>query len=302
MSHFRKYFKFKLGLALGGGGVRSFAHIGLLQVFTENKIPVDMVVGTSMGAIIGACFALGMSPEIIKKKLLSFCAQKEIMLLEKFTTDSEVDEKKLIFQKFVHVLKDLYLWNISGARKWLVNFEKITPLIEDLLGKKEFSDTKIPFACVTCDLNTGEEVILDKGKLLDAVLASCALPGIFPPMKIHGKLLVDGGILGAIHTWVLRDQKKVDFVLGVNVENAVYNQEFFSGIDVLFQSDFITTHKLNQEMLKLADFVIEPPVNEISWSSFSKGTYCIEKGKEATIKALPQLRAALTSKRLNPFS
>jgi len=302
MSHFRRLFKFKVGLALGGGGVRSFAHVGLLQALNENRIPVDMIAGTSMGAIIGASYALGMSPEVIKKKLLNICANKDIVLLEKFTSDSEVDEKKLVFQKFVHVLKDLYLWNIAGARKWLVNFEKITPLIEDLLGNKEFSDTKIPFVCVTCDLDTGEEVILSKGKLLEAVLASCSLPGIFPPMKIHGRMLVDGGILGAIPTWVLRNSRFIDFVLGVNVENSILNQEFHSGIDILFQSDFITTHKLNQEVLKLADFVIEPPVGEVSWSSFSKGDFCIGKGKEATLKAMPALKSALANKRLNPFS
>ncbi|MDP8259527.1 MAG: patatin-like phospholipase family protein [Candidatus Gygaella obscura] len=295
-----RVFKPRIGLALGGGGVRAFAHIGILKVLEENKVPIHALSGISMGSIIAAIYALGIPIDKIEKKLLDIAGSKAILSLEKFSTSSEIDEKKLVFQKFVRILKNLYLWNVRGARKWLVRFDKILPFVESLIGNKTFADTKIPFYCVACDLATGEEVIINKGKLIDAVLASSALPGVFPPVKLEGKLLVDAGILGSIPTWVF-DRKDVDFVLAANVGGNIYHKEFNTGLDILFQADLITSHKLDQEVLRYADFVIDPAVHDVLWSEFSQAGFCIEQGKLATKQNMRFLKKTIRGKYINPF-
>ncbi len=295
-----RIFKPRIGLALGGGGVRAFAHVGLLKELEANRIPIHMLSGISMGSIIAAIYALGVPVEKIEKKLLEFAGSKELLSLERFSTDSEIDEKKLVFQKFVRILKNLYLWNVRGARKWLVKFDKIIPFVESLIGNKTFADTKIPFICVACDLSTGEEVIINKGKLIDAVLASSALPGVFPPVKMAGKLLVDAGILGSIPTWVF-DKKDIDFVLAANVGGNIYHKEFNTGLDILFQADLITSNKLDQEVLKYADFVIDPAVHDILWSEFSQAGFCVEQGKIAARQNIRFLKSVIRSKHINPF-
>jgi len=175
----------KLGLALSSGGARGFAHIGVIKVLVENKIPIHYIAGTSMGAFISAYFALNLEIKGLEKIALNF--RKRDML-------------KII--------------DVNDLRISLVKGEKGRQFLKNFLGNKTFKDIKIPLSIGATALEDGSKVVFSKGKLLDAVMASGAFPGVFPPVKYKGKHLVDGG---------LADATPVDLVrqLGANVIIAV---------------------------------------------------------------------------------
>jgi NTE family protein len=162
---FRQRKKKKIGLVLGSGGLWGITHIGILKVLEENKIYPDYIVGCSMGSLIGAYYAL--NPDI-----------------------KNAEEVIGDFGKW-DLLK---LLDIKFSRSSIISGKKIRYFIDKLFGNKTFSDTKIPLRIVATDLEKGEEVVFTKGKLADAVMASISIPGIFPPVELNGKILVDGAV------------------------------------------------------------------------------------------------------------
>ena len=158
--------KKKVGLALGSGGARGFAHIGIINILEENKIPIDYVSGTSIGSVIAAYYALNLNLDNLKKVSLDF-------------------KTKDIWKTLI----DLNNPNIS-----LIKGKKLKKFWGQFFGNKTFRDTKIPLAIGATNLSDGSKVVFTKGKILDAVIASSTLPGIFPPSKIGNKFLIDGGI------------------------------------------------------------------------------------------------------------
>lgn len=288
--------RFKVGLALGGGGVRGLAHVGVLKVFERERIPIDLIVGASMGAIIGASYSLSKDSFDLERKILQLLNQKAIMKLEALAGESRPEEKRMIVEGLVSFVKDLLLWNLKGIKRWLVSGTEIKELIVYLVGKASFAHTKIPFACIACDLKTGEEVILHKGKLADAVMASSSVAAVFPPVKLGERLLVDGGIISEVPTEAARELG-VNFLIVVNLEQRIYYDKFRHGMDILFQTDEIRSHELVRLKLKLADFIIAPDVGDISWAAFSQGLRCIQEGEKAAELVVNKLKVAIDKKR-----
>jgi NTE family protein len=174
----------KVGLVLGGGGSRGVAHVGVLQVLVREKIPIDLIVGTSMGGIVGVLFALGISPDKLAEKL--------------------------------HVLQDNSLFNVKrlSARS---RQRMLRDLLAEILIDKTFADLKIPATLMAVDMRCGREVALSDGPLLPAVLATSAVPAIFPPVKQGDMLLADGGVLDSLASHVAFDQF-ADKVVAVDIE------------------------------------------------------------------------------------
>lgn len=287
---------FKIGLALGGGGVRGFAHIGVLKIFEQENIPFDFIVGTSMGAVIGGAYAiLGQSLKL-EQKMLGLLENEEIARLESFAGKSRPEEKKMIIESLANFVKDLFLWNLKGIKCWLTNGKEITELVRRAVEDADFSQTRIPFACVATDLKTGEEVILNEGKMAKAIMASSSIPAVFPPVELKERLLVDGGITSEVPVEASH-KMGADLVIAVNVESKIFHDKFSHGMDILFQSDEIRSHELVRLKLKLADFVIQPEVENISWAAFSKARECIQKGEEAARRALDSLKSIIAKKR-----
>ncbi len=177
--------KFKLGYALGGGAARGLFHIGVLNVLEEFGIKPDIIVGTSMGAIVGALYASGLKASEIKQ-----IAQ-------------QIDWRQTL---------RLYGVPISG----LVHDKWILSLLKSVLPNCNFSQLKIKFACVATDLDTGRQVVLDSGSLVDAVRSSIAIPGVFAPARIGKSYLVDGGLVNVVPVSVCQDMG-ANFTIGVNV-------------------------------------------------------------------------------------
>ncbi|MFC2034644.1 patatin-like phospholipase family protein [Chloroflexota bacterium] len=177
----------KIGYALGGGAARGLSHIGVLKVLENNNIFPDIITGTSIGALIGALYAGGITINDIEQLAL------------------RLDFKRLV------LLADMTM-PISG----LIGGKRVISLLKSILGDLTFSQLKYDFACVATDIRTGEQVILREGSLVEAIRASISLPGIFTPVKIEGRYLVDGGLVNEVPVSVCR-QMGAEYVIGVNV-------------------------------------------------------------------------------------
>lgn len=292
----RKLFNnFKIALALGGGGVRGFAHIGVINVLQKNKVKFDLIVGTSMGAIIGAAYCLSKDLSCLLKVIEEIPNLDKIKELKSLLAKSNADEKKLVISKFFDSLKSIYLWN---TKKYIMDSEEIKSLIAKVIPPQlTFQDLLIPFACIATDIFTAEEVILKEGNLLNAVLASSSLPAIFSPLKIGKRILVDGGILSLVPAPAAR-KLGANFVIGINVEGLRLKQDLKNGIEILFQVDQIRAYHLNKLNLNDCDFVFEPKVKEIGWADFSQAKYCIEKGEEEAEEKISELKIKLKRAKL----
>jgi len=267
----------KVGLALGGGGARGLAHIGVLQALQEEEIPIDMIAGTSAGAAIGALYAQGKDASLIKNLAIKL-----------------LDWRKL-----------LSLADFSFSRTGFIQGKKVWELLELIMGGDvSFSDLKIQLACVATDIIRCEEVVINEGSVVDAVRASFSIPGIFSVAKWKGRYLVDGSLINPIPVSVLRSMG-ADFVIAVNVIPDFKEKRFQTdkeGIatfkkpnifNVVTQSTHIAQCALVRSCLEGADIVIRPRVAHIGVSDFRRRQECILQGELATKESAIEIRRQL---------
>lgn len=295
----------KIALALGGGGARGFAHIGILQVLEREGIEVNLLAGTSMGAIIGGMYASGYSLDKMKKIIMNF--------------------QNIEFSpaKYLNLLHES-----------LLKSDFVEEILTQIFGDKKFEECKIPFTAVAVDLETGNEVFIKEGLLKDAIKASASIPIVFPPTFRNDQYLIDGGVLNNVPLSTLREQNP-DVLVGVKLVNftskqyisgmvfAKYHQQKYKKLfrKMNFLSHFV--HKRKQDLQLLAgialraldiaskdstdirikaakpDLLIEPQV-ECGLLEFDKAEAAIEQGREAMELALPQLKAILAGKKHPP--
>ncbi|HZK40221.1 MAG TPA: patatin-like phospholipase family protein [Atribacterota bacterium] len=284
--------KLKVGLALGGGGARGLAHIGVLKVLERDNIPIDLITGTSMGAIIGGAYALKKDISAIEKIAEKYSKISEFNIDFSFS-EKERKDKPFFLKKMSDFLKKGYIINLELRRKYIDEGEEIKKIIKDLVGDKAFTDTKIPFAVVAADLVKGEKVILNQGKLFDALLASSSIPGMFPPVILDKKILVDGGIVDVVPIQAAQSLG-ANFVIGVNVGQTIKKRvEFDNAVEIFFRSDSITSAELRKLQLSFADVVITPKIGRFHWSDFSKSGQCIREGEIAAQNIILELKKKL---------
>ncbi|HDK27163.1 MAG TPA: patatin [Candidatus Atribacteria bacterium] len=284
--------KIKIGLALGGGGARGLAHIGVIKVLERENIPIDVITGTSMGAIIGGVYALERDILSVEKNTKKY---SDIGRFDIGFTISEKNRKDrpFILRKVSEFLKKTYLLNLEFRRKYINEGEELRKVIKELVDNKTFEDTKIPFAAVAADLVRGEKVILQTGKLFNALLASASIPGMFPPIIINKKVLVDGGIVEVVPIEAARSLG-ANFIIAVNVSSTLKKRyEFSNMVEVLFRSDSITSNELRKLQLSFADAVITPKVERFHWSDFSRPDKCIKEGEIAAQNSIAKLKEKL---------
>lgn len=284
--------KLKVGLALGGGGARGLAHIGVLKILERENIPIDLITGTSMGAIIGGAYALKKDISAIEKIAEKYSKISEFNIDFSFS-EKERKDKPFFLKKMSDFLKKGYILNLELRRKYIDEGEGIKKIIKDLVGDKAFTDTKIPFAVVAADLVKGEKVILNQGKLFDALLASSSIPGMFPPVILDKKILVDGGIVDVVPIQAAQSLG-ANFVIGVNVGQTTKKRvEFDNAVEIFFRSDSITSAELRKLQLSFADVVITPKIGRFHWSDFSKPEQCIREGEIAAQNIILELKKKL---------
>jgi len=249
----------KIALVLSGGSAKGFAHVGVIRVLEQEKIPIHMIIGTSVGSIIGGLYAA--NPNSFQLEWTAYKIER-----------SDILDFSLVYSK---------LGPVQG--------QKLENFIEREAKVKNIEDTKIPFFPIATDLNTGETVILEKGSLAKAIRASCAIPGIFVPVNFAGRLLVDGGVTNNLACDIAKS-KGADIVIAVNLLSNIRNFEIDSVIDIIGQSITIMMFEKNREKVKYADILIEPNVKGVSLFDFSKKKELVEEGIKAAKSNIPKIR------------
>ncbi len=250
----------KVGLALGGGAARGFAHIGVLKVLEGAGIPVDMVVGTSMGGIVGAFYCSGMSLRMMEK--LAGITQR----------NNWVD--------------------LTFPRMGLISGDKLEQFIYMLTKGATFDRLKKPLAVVATDISSGEKVILNVGVVAEAVRASAAIPGIFCPVEKKGRTLVDGAVVERVPVLSARELG-ADIVIAVDVGVYLEGVKVHHIFDVIMQCLDIMARDLCRQVTSQADLVICPQLHNVSPGQFQKASEAIRAGEEAALIMLPQIREIL---------
>ncbi|MCF7873321.1 MAG: patatin-like phospholipase family protein [Candidatus Omnitrophica bacterium] len=287
--------KKKIGLVLGGGGARGLAHIGVIRQLEKAGIVPDIIVGASMGAVIGGAYALFANAKILEKKVLELVKNKDLSKLESLAAPRSEEDKEIIFQRLATFVSKLVLWNLRAVKGSITDGIKIKEIINKLINSKKFSQTKIKFACTAIDINWGKEVLFTKGFLADAIFASISIPGVFPPIKQDGKLLVDGGIINMVPVEVAQ-RLGADITIAIDASLDIKPTEFKHGHDILFRTEMIKEKEIGELKMKSADIIIRPDVGGYSWARFSKINSLIKKGEVAANDKLAEIKKVIEGK------
>ena len=279
----------KIGLVLSGGGAKGLAHIGVLKVIDSLGIKVDYIAGTSMGAVVGGLYASGYSA----KQLDSIFSRIDVdALLQDYTPrgsksfyekrNDEIYALTLPFTKFKLGLP-------SGLSKGLYNFNLLSALTQQVSHIRDFDKLPIPFLCIATDAETGEKVVLDKGVLAQNMIASGALPTLYSPVEINGRLLIDGGVVDNYPIEELK-ARGIDIIIGVDVQDGLKTREELKGVtSVLSQINNFSMIEKMEGKKKATDIYIKPDIKGYSVVDFEKGKEIIEKGKEKALENIQKL-------------
>jgi len=274
----------RIGLSLGGGGARGFAHIGVIKALREAGVPIDLVNGSSAGAVVGGAYALYADIERTIAKAEEVVHTVDVSYFNMFRYSME--SRPFLRNWLVSAICDL-----SALRSSILSHKNNLRALEMLFGQYEFSDTQVPFSSVAVDLLTGETVIIKEGKLIDGVLASTSIPGIFPPVERDGRLLVDGCVLADVPARELR-QEGAEFVIAIRL-GAEVETSYRNGFDLLNYVDGLKGRELTQWELDQADFQITIDIPDFDSSRFDNYEIAIAQGYKVTKYALPDLERKL---------
>ena len=286
----------KIGLVLSGGGAKGFAHIGVLEILEQEGIPIDIIVGTSIGSIIGGLYSIGYNSQQLKE----FATNQE---WKKLLSDHISREYKNIYEKYD---QDRYLISFKlnpgdgiSLPAGVVQGHNVMNMLCQLTAKyheeRDFSKFPIPFACVAADLETGKEVIITEGFLPEAMFASMSIPTIFSPTDIQDKLVVDGGIVNNFPVDIAK-KMGADIIIGVDIQSKLLAREKISDLmDIVNQMiSYLGFDKYNENK-KLCDVVVEPEIAGLGITSFSNeaADSLIQRGKVAAHLQIDQIKKIL---------
>jgi NTE family protein len=293
---------FKIGVALGGGGARGLAHLGILCALEREKISLDLLAGTSMGALVGGMFALTPRCDIVIERFRRYLESKEFQKANPdFLREPDQETKptfKGIFYRFATFIKKGVFYSQSLTRKAPISEEDFIQNISFLLDPVDMAKTQVPLAVVALDLKTGEEVVLREGSLQEAVRASCAIPGILPPVMLGERYLVDGGWINRVPVGPLR-KMGAHFAIAVDVAEGINESlDLETGLDIVLRTNEITQHSLSQLQLKEADLIIRPNLSGIRWSDFYRLEDCLKAGEDAAREKADEIRSLIRRRKM----
>ena len=252
----------RLGLALGGGAARGFAHVGVLQVLEEAGIKADLVVGTSAGSVVAALYASGKTG-----------AQMQ--------TVAETMEEATITD-----------WTVPLLGRGMMRGDALARYVNAQTGGRRIEDFKMPLGIVATDLHSGQGVLFQRGDVGTAVRASSSVPSVFEPVRIGTREYVDGGLVSPVPVRYAR-QMGAEYVLAVDISSAPESGKTGDIFQILLQTFTIMGKSINAFELREADLVVRPALANVGSAEFSARRRSIEAGRAAMLQALPKLRAAL---------
>lgn len=254
-----------VGLALSSGGARGLAHIGAIMALEENNIPIDMIAGCSAGSLVGSLYACGISA----KKMGDIAMN--------------IDRK---------------LWlDIVIPRKGFIKGDKIIELIKLLTRNRNIEDLDIPYAAVAADIKTGERVVFNQGPISTAVRASISVPGVFEPVHMGDKVLVDGAVLDRVPASLLKEMG-CDTIIAVDVGFGMAPASITHIIDVILVSLDVMTRQISKRSIIEADILIKPPLTHINGSKFNLVEECMEIGYNSTMEKMDEIKKVIRKRSL----
>lgn len=290
-------FEPKIAVVLGGGGARGLSHLGVLQVLEREKIPIHCIVGTSVGALVGASYALDPDAVGITRRALAYLKSPAFRndSFRKVLLKSE-DTSANFFRNLLSGIRKSYVFSNLLRKPSIFPPGHLEAVINDLLPDRTFADVRIPFAVPALDIRSGCEVRLDQGSLRMAVLASCSLPGFFPPVKIGDMLLADAGVIGPVPVSIGRSFDP-SAVIAVDITSRLdYCPPISRGLDTILRVEAIAGKRLNDLELEHADVIVRPQVGTRYWSDFSDLDQIVEAGVTAAESVAHQLRELVSMK------
>ena len=247
----------KIALVLGAGASRGFAHIGVLKVLEANKIPVHMVIGTSAGSFVGSLYAYGYS--------------------------------SFQLQKMAHSLDKNEIIDLTITGNGFVKGERLEEYVNVMVKNTPLEKMRIPFYVVAANIQNGQEVVFSKGNTGTAVRASCSIPGIFRPVKIDGRMYVDGGVVSPIAVDAAR-RLGADIVIAVDISADIDARQPDGTAETILQAIGIMQSKIAAIQLVKADVIIRPRVGRIGAADFEKRLDAMIEGEKAALEALPAIQ------------
>ncbi|MBI3775321.1 MAG: patatin-like phospholipase family protein [Gammaproteobacteria bacterium] len=278
----------KIGLALGGGGARGLAHIGVLKVLEELRVPIDYITGTSSGAIIGGMYAAGLSPDQIEMRIIGI--DWDDMLSDRLARRDLSYRRKQNDRNYLFPVE----FGMRGLQpifpRGLIAGQKVGFFLRSATlraaGVTDFDKLAVPFRAVATDIETGAPVVLRSGDLAEAMQASMAVPGVFSPLEIGGRLLVDGGMSANVPVETLRAMG-ADIIIAVNISAPLLNRKQLESIvDISDQTLSMLSLKTNQLQLQQLhgdDILITPDLSSIGTMQFERGAEAVTAGTAAAL-------------------
>ncbi len=282
--------KLQIGLALGSGGARGLAHAGVLEALHEAGLQADFVAGTSMGSIVGGLYAQSPHPARVWKRLEAYVDNEDFASYwAPFVPRDEEeahDPQSRLSGIFDYMQRKMIAVK-TVTRPYMQEESRLRDPLAALFGPTGFEELEIPFAAVALDLISGRPEVYTQGPLIDGIYASSAIPAVFPPVEIDGKMICDGGGPFRVPVEAVREMG-ADLVIAVDIP-AFEESKFTTGLDMILRSNTIARQRLNRFVCASADYVIRPNVTEFHWADFSAGEACRARGYAAARDAMPEL-------------
>jgi len=288
---------FRIGLALGGGAARGMAHIGVLRELERARIPLHCVAGTSIGSLVGCVYARRGMVEDVEMRVENFLASDTFKNAQIQALANKDDETGGLLDTLSGVMRKALLYTHGMTTRSMISVEEYEKSLWALVEDIEIEQLKLPFAAVAADITAAREVVFTSGSLRRAVQASCAIPGVFPPVEENGRIMVDGGWVDVVPVEPCV-KLGADFVIAVDIsQDLVEDVDLRRSINILLRTNAVTRVKLRECQIRNADFVIKPPVGAFHWGDFSRAKEGIEIGAKATREIVENLKAAIKKKR-----
>lgn len=281
----------KIGLVLSGGGAKGFAHIGVLKVLEEAGIKIDYIGGTSMGSVIGGLYASGYNASqidsIFKKTNFDDLINDYIPRSSKNFYGKKNDELYAIVLPFSNFRVGIP----EALSKGMYNYNLLSSLTRNVRHVRDFNKLPTPFLCIGTNIETGEEVLLNKGNLVQAMMASAAFPSLFTPVEIDGNLLVDGGV---VNNYPIKEVRNLgaDIIIGVDVQDDLMKRKNLKNATrILVQITNLQSIDKMKNKIKDTDVYIKPDIRDYGVISFDKGEEIIRKGEEAAFAVYEKIKS-----------
>ena len=276
-----------LGIALGGGGARGAAHVGVLQEIDSAGIKIDRIAGVSAGAVIGCLYAYSLDGKWVEDHFRNIWSSQSLSGLTSKTYFDNRSTKSFV-GGIKRTLTDYAIALLSLHRNSLIKNDQLREILELLVPVDNFDQLKIPLKIISTDIASGKDVISEEGNLIDALIKSCSIPGIMEPVIEGQRVIVDGGVSMPIPISPLLESCDVTVAVDIGVYkfDNLKNQNAKS---IKIRSDIITSNRLKLKQVSDADLVIRPDTNGLHWSRFDAGEILLENGKVEGRKQISNL-------------